>query len=85
MKQRGALQRLTEYLTVSQAAAFLGVSAATLRYWDRGGKVTARRHPVNGYRLYAEQELVQLLKRVEPPARPRRRGSGDARAMRGRR
>ena len=60
---------LRDYLTVSQAAAFLGVSASTLRNWDRLGKVAARRHPVNGYRLYVKADLTRLLKRLEPTAR----------------
>lgn len=55
---------LREYLTVSQAAEFLGVSASTLRNWDRVGKVAARRHPVNGYRLYLQTDLLKLLKGV---------------------
>jgi len=36
-------------LTVAEAAELLGVSASTLRNWDRAGKLKASRHPVNGY------------------------------------
>jgi DNA-binding transcriptional MerR regulator len=60
---------LRDYLTVSQAAALLGVSASTLRNWDRLDKVPAQRHPVNGYRLYARADLNHLLKRLGSPAR----------------
>lgn len=69
---------LREYLTVSQAAAFLGVSPSTLRNWDRLGKVAAHRHPVNGYRLYMQADLAALLKPLEPGAgvSQRRRMSG---------
>ncbi|MFZ1936646.1 MAG: helix-turn-helix domain-containing protein [Thermoguttaceae bacterium] len=56
---------LRDYLTVSEAADFLGVSAATLRNWDRAGKVKATRHPVNGYRLYRKEVLLGLLKKVK--------------------
>lgn len=42
---------LREYLTVSQGAVLLGVSAATLRNWVRAGKVAVRRHSVNGSRV----------------------------------
>ena len=56
---------LRDYLTVSEAADFLGVSAATLRNWDRAGKVKATRHPVNGYRLYRKEVLSSLLKKVK--------------------
>jgi MerR family transcriptional regulator, copper efflux regulator len=56
---------LRDYLTVSEAADYLGVSASTLRNWDRAGKVRAARHPVNGYRLYRKEELATLLEKVK--------------------
>lgn len=55
---------LSEYLTVSEAAKLLGVSAGTLRNWDRAGKVKAMRHPVNRYRLYRIDELRDLLRKT---------------------
>lgn len=58
-------ENLRNYLTVSEAADFLGVSAATLRNWDRAGKVKATRHPVNGYRLYRKEDLSNLLEQVK--------------------
>ncbi|MDG3008202.1 MerR family DNA-binding transcriptional regulator [Paludisphaera mucosa] len=75
-------RRLNGYLTVKGAAEFLGVSAETLRNWDRSAKLTPRRHPVNGYRLYEKNELEAMLLRVEgrsaPEARPGRAGAvGD--------
>ena len=77
---------LSDYLTVSQAATMLGVSASTLRNWDRMGKVAARRHPVNGYRLYLQTDLVRLLKQIERAAkRSRSRPNRVAESMRGRR
>jgi len=43
-------QNLADYLTVGEAAAFLGVFSWTLRNWDNDGKlkrcVTAERLPV---------------------------------------
>lgn len=64
-------QNLSDFLTVGEAAAFLGVSASTLRNWDRHGKLAALRHPVNGYRLYKREDLEQLLEalatRKQPP------------------
>jgi len=47
-------------LTVKQAAAMLGVSIVTLRRWDESGRFPARRHPINGYRLYREQDVRRL-------------------------
>ena len=58
-------RNLRDYLTVSEAAEYLGVSASTLRNWDRAGKVRATRHPVNGYRLYRKEELANLLEKVK--------------------
>lgn len=53
-----------DYLTVKEAADFLGVTIMTLYRWDSAGKLTPRRHPVNGYRLYKQNELERLLKSV---------------------
>ncbi|MBC7772712.1 MAG: MerR family DNA-binding transcriptional regulator [Pyrinomonadaceae bacterium] len=61
MRSKPAQRNLREYLTVAQAAEVVGVSASTLRNWDRSGKVRARRHPVNGYRLYRRDELAPRL------------------------
>lgn len=51
---------LTSHVSVSDAASLLGVSKATLRNWDRQGKLGALRHPVNGYRLYDINDLRRL-------------------------
>ena len=47
-------------LTVSKAAAELGVTPATLRNWDRAGKLKPHRHPINGYRIYASADIEAL-------------------------
>ena len=46
--QTPAERSLAEYLTVGEAAEFLGVSPWTLRNWDRAGKLKTLRHPKNG-------------------------------------
>lgn len=56
---------LSAYLTVGEAAERLGVSPSTLRNWDRRGKLKAKRHPVNGYRLYKYADLVALKAKIE--------------------
>ena len=56
---------LKNYLTVADAANFLGVSSSTLRNWDREGKLQAVRHPINNYRLYRKQDLQSLLEKIE--------------------
>lgn len=53
-------------LTVARAAEYLGVSASTLRNWDRQGKLLATRHPVNSYRLYRKADLDTILNALRP-------------------
>lgn len=57
-----------DYRTVGEAAEFLGVTPATLRNWDRAGKLKPRRHPQNGYRIYLHEELEALLLSVSSPS-----------------
>jgi DNA repair protein RadD len=47
-----------DYLTIAQAADFVGVSAATLRRWDVAGKLTAVRRPGSSYRFYRVADLA---------------------------
>lgn len=49
--QHQPAETFRDYLTLKEAADFLGVSPTTLRNWDHSGKVKAIRHPVNHYRL----------------------------------
>ena len=58
------LQNLRHYMTVKEAAAFLGVSPKTLRNWDRTNKLKPVRHPLNQYRLYRRQDLEVLLRKL---------------------
>jgi MerR family transcriptional regulator, copper efflux regulator len=55
--------RINDFLTIAEAAAFLGVCPKTLKNWDRAKKLKPLRHPVNGYRLYRRDELEAFLKR----------------------
>lgn len=59
------MAKLRDYLRISEAAEYLGVSPNTLRNWERSGKIEAHRHPVNHYRLFRQQDLDALLGRVE--------------------
>lgn len=52
------------YVTLNEAASFLGVSKATLRNWDKSGKLRAVRHPINDYRVYAIADLQQIQARL---------------------
>jgi type I restriction enzyme M protein len=52
---------MSKYVTLAEAATYLGVSKATLRNWDRAGKLRAVRDPMNRYRVYplADLQLIQ--------------------------
>jgi hypothetical protein len=60
-----AAPNFADYFTIGEAAEFLGVSAATLRNWDRSGKLKPRRHPQNGYRIYLHEDLTTVLQLAE--------------------
>ena len=59
------MANLEEFLTVKEAAAFLGVAPNTIRNWDRDGKIPVYRHPLNQYRLFKRQDLEALLRQIE--------------------
>lgn len=61
------MDKLKDFLRISEAAEYLGVSSKTLRNWENAGKITAHRHPVNGYRLFRQEDLDELLKQVQQP------------------
>ena len=60
--------RLDEFLTVKEAAEFLGASPNTVRNWGREDKIPEHRHPINNYRLYRRQDLEKLLKQLQKPS-----------------
>lgn len=68
------MQKLRDFLRISEAADYLGVSPNTLRNWENAGKVVAVRHPVNGYRLFRRKDLDALLKQVEEISRETAKG-----------
>jgi DNA repair protein RadD len=49
-----------DFLTVSDAAAFLGVNPETLRRWDRSGQLTAIRRPGSKHRFYDRGDLAKF-------------------------
>ena len=56
--------KLSDFLRISEAAEYLGVSPNTLRNWVNAEKIVAVRHPVNDYRLFKREDLDALLKKV---------------------
>lgn len=68
------MPKLDEYMTITEAAEFLGVCKNTLRNWGNAGKIPEHRHPVNNYRLYKKAELQELLDgadQTKPSGKPR--------------
>ncbi len=53
------------YITIRQASKILGVSPLTLRNWDNNGKLKARRHPMNNYRVYKIEDLETVIREIE--------------------
>jgi len=80
------MRNLRDFITIQQAADMIGVSPATLRNWDRAGKLKATRHPINRYRLYRQQDVQALLAGLtdSPPATGRSAAKGQPRAAKGR-
>jgi DNA (cytosine-5)-methyltransferase 1 len=67
------MPNLQQYLTVKDAAAFVGVTANTIRNWGREAKIPEYRHPVNNYRLYKRGDLQALLDKTERSRKIRRK------------
>ena len=51
--------------TVSEAAKKLGVCTETIRRWDNEGKLKARRHSINNYRIYTEDDLKSVSSLIQ--------------------
>ena len=56
--------KLNDYLKITEAVKYIGVSANSRINWKRGGKITVQRHPIYGYRLFNSQDLDLLLTRL---------------------
>jgi excisionase family DNA binding protein len=52
-------------LTIKAAAEVLNVSEQTLRRWDKAGKLRAKRHPMNGYRIYFRRQILELRRQIQ--------------------
>jgi predicted site-specific integrase-resolvase len=53
--------KVVKYYTIRKVREMLGVSAQTLRNWDKSGKLRPHHRSVNGYRYYAKDDLNMLL------------------------
>ena len=53
------------FLTVSEAAKLIGVNTETLRRWDKSGKFSSSRNPINNYRVYRVDHVHQFIREIQ--------------------
>lgn len=68
------------YINIKEASEMLGVTALTLRNWDKGGKLEARRHPISNYRVYLREDIEKLITKMESGERPAPRPKKEKKA-----
>ena len=61
------MNKTARFLSVGEAAELLGVTSATLRNWDKAGKLVPSRDPLNGYRRYALKSLTAFVAEPKTP------------------
>jgi DNA-binding transcriptional MerR regulator len=76
---------MTTALTISDAARASGVSAHTLRYYERAGLLDPVDRAASGHRRYAEEDLarIQFLTKLRSTGMPIRQIREYAELMRG--
>jgi DNA (cytosine-5)-methyltransferase 1 len=57
-------------ISIKEAAEMLGVSKLTLRNWDRDGKLSAFRHPINNYRVYQLEDIEKIINQIKSGNKP---------------
>lgn len=54
-----------KFITIKEASSLLGVSKLTLRNWDNSKKLVSYRNPINNYRLYKKQDILNFINQIE--------------------
>ncbi|MBI2024050.1 MerR family DNA-binding transcriptional regulator [Candidatus Giovannonibacteria bacterium] len=62
----------SKFINIKAAAKLLGVSALTLRNWDKKKKLVAFRHPINNYRVYKYEDIQTFLAKIEDTNKPKK-------------
>ena len=52
---------MSKYYSINEFSKILGVSAQTLRNWDKNGKLHPHHTSGNGYRYYSHEQLNQVM------------------------
>ncbi|MGL4624964.1 MAG: IS607 family transposase [Culicoidibacterales bacterium] len=55
-----------KYYSIAQTSKLLGVTAQTLRNWDRSGKLKPHHTSESGYRYYSQEQLNRVLGIKDP-------------------
>lgn len=56
---------MEKFIKVGQAAKELNISPETLRCWDKSGKFLSLRHPINNYRVYSEEQMMEIFHELQ--------------------
>jgi excisionase family DNA binding protein len=66
-------------ISIKEASEMLNVSKLTLRNWDRDGKLSAFRNPINNYRVYQLEDIEKIINQIKsgdkPPVAARKKKS----------
>ena len=65
-----AVNKLNNFLRITEAAEYLGVAQNTIRKWAAQGDIPMHRNPANGYRLFKRSDLDKFLKKTAKPVKP---------------
>lgn len=75
------MEKTTRFLNVGQAAAYIGVSAASLRKWSNQGIVPVYRTP-GGQRRFSTDDLDEFISSMRQPSQSNGRLAGEATSFR---
>ena len=62
---------MQKFYSIAEAAKIIGVNKETLRRWDKNGKFSSSRHPINNYRVYFEETVNSFVKELQLEFSPR--------------
>ena len=65
-KSKEVIKKMNEvYVGIGEASELLGVSASTLRNWDKQGILVPKRRLSSGKRFYTTEQLNRVISKME--------------------
>lgn len=64
VKKESRIKKVNEYLYITEASQFLGVTLKTLKKWSDAKKIPVYYNPINTYRMYKREELEEFLQKI---------------------